>query len=207
MLTAAAAVLVCGVLGLAACSRPADEKPGTAKPAGVDASCFNRVSDKIGGPISLISQTGARITQDNFKGRKTLVFFGFTYCPDYCPRTLMAIGAAMTMLPQGVKAPMTAFISVDPARDTPEQLDRYIHSNGFPTDIIGLTGNDDELDSVSHAFAAPFERVEDPTSEAGYTVNHSTILYLMDENWKLQTFFQADTRPQDLAACIAALSR
>lgn len=187
-------------LALSACS------PGE-KTAGVDPACFNRTSDKIGGPISLIAEDGSRVTEGNFKGRKTLVFFGFTYCPDFCPRTLMAIGTAVTMLPKGVDAPKTAFISVDPARDTPEQLKAYIHSTGFPGDIVGLTGNDDELDAATKAFVAPYERVDDPQSAAGYTVNHSTILYLMDENWKLETFFQPDARPQEIAACIAALSK
>jgi len=173
--------------------------------AGVDPACFTRTSEAIGGPLSLISNTGARVTENSFKGEKTLVFFGFTYCPDTCPGTLTKIGAAMTMLPGSVKPPRTVLISIDPARDTPEALSLYIASNGFPTDIVGLTGNEDELEAVSRAFVAPFERMDDPDSSAGYSFNHSAILYLMDENWKLATFFQPDARPEDIARCIAAL--
>jgi protein SCO1 len=193
------ALLAIAALAAGACS--AGEKH-----AGADASCFARTSDAIGGPISLITSTGARVTEENFKGHKTLVFFGFTHCPDTCPATLTKVGVAMTMLPKSVKAPETAFISVDPARDTPEALGLYIASNGFPTDIVGLTGSDDELEAVTKAFVAPYERVEDPDSNAGYFVNHSAILYLMDENWKLATFFQPDERPEEIANCIAALS-
>lgn len=185
---------------LAGCS-PADAAREAASPA-----CFTRTSDQIGGPLSLIANDGARMTDANFKGRKSLVFFGFTFCPDICPATLFKIGSAMTLLPEGVDPPRTLLISVDPARDTPEALTQYIASNGFPADIIGLTGTSDELDAAAKAFVAPFERVEDPDSAAGYFMNHTTILYLMDENWKLETFFTADERPEDIAACIAALN-
>jgi protein SCO1/2 len=186
-------------IALSACS------PGGDARAGVDAACFTRTSDKIGGPLSLVDNTGARITQEKFKGRKTLVFFGFTFCPDVCPNTLYALGTAMTLLPEGVKPPLTALISVDPARDTPEALTAYIASNGFPSDIVGLTGTEDELRAAATAFAASFERTEDAGSASGYLVNHTSIIYLMDENWKLATFFTPETRPEDMAKCIAAL--
>lgn len=193
------ALIALAVLAAAACS------PATDRHAGVDANCFSRTSDKVGGPLSLISQEGARITEANFKGRKSLVFFGFTHCPDVCPETLYKIGSAMSLLPEGVKAPRTILISVDPARDSPEALSQYIASNGFPTDIVGLTGNDEELEAVATAFAAPFSRNEDPDSVSGYSVNHTSILYLMDADWKLATFFTQADRPETIAKCIAAL--
>jgi protein SCO1/2 len=95
---------------------------------------------------------------------------------------------------------------VDPERDTPEELARYIKSNGFPADIVGLTGTLDELESVAKAFASDFSRAEDADSAAGYLVNHTTILFLMDENWKLETFFRPEERPETIANCIRALS-
>ncbi len=192
----ALATLAPAVLGLTAACSPED----------VDPACFNRTSEVIGGPFSLTSQTGTHVTENTFKGRKTLVFFGFTHCPDVCPQTLFSVGRAMTLLPKNVKAPLTAFISVDPARDTPEALATYISSNGFPTDIVGLTGTFAELDQVSKGFAAPFSRVEDSDSASGYLMEHTAILYLMDENWKLKTFFPRDERPETMAKCIAALS-
>jgi protein SCO1/2 len=181
---------------------------GCSPTEGVNASCFNRTSREIGGPFHLTSDTGAPVTEDNFKGRKTLVFFGFTHCPDVCPATLYEIGTAMSLLPKNVKPPKTVLITVDPARDTPEELGRYIRSNGFPSDIVGLTGTLDELHQVADEFAAPFSRDEDAEGDgaSGYVVNHSAILYLMDENWKLATFFQPGERPEDMAKCIAALS-
>lgn len=102
---------------------------------------------------------------------------------------------------------MTALISVDPDRDTPETLTRYISSNGFPSDITALTGSQEELRAAAGGFAASFERVDDPSSQSGYLMNHTSIIYLMDESWKLETFFTPDTRPEDMARCISALNR
>lgn len=172
----------------------------------VDPACFNRSSEQIGGPFKLTAHTGAPVTQEDFKGRKSLVFFGFTHCPDVCPDTLFRTGTAMTMLPKGVKAPRTVLISVDPVRDTPEALSQYIKSNGFPADIVGLTGTLEELEQAADAFAAPFSRDEEAEGTSGYIVNHSAILYLMDENWKLESFFQPGARPAEIASCLAALS-
>jgi protein SCO1/2 len=190
---------ITAILTTSACS------PGPA--ASVDPACLTRSSQSIGGPFSLIDNTGRRISESTFKGRKTLVFFGFTYCPDVCPQTLYSIGAAMSLLPDDEIRPMTALISVDPDRDTPETLTRYISSNGFPSDITALTGSQEELKAAAGGFAASFERVDDPSSQSGYLMNHTSIIYLMDEAWKLETFFTPDTRPEDMARCISALNR
>jgi protein SCO1/2 len=169
------------------------------------ANCLNRSSDKIGGPFHLTAQDGGPTTEANFKGRKTLVYFGFTHCPDVCPTTLFTIGKAISLLPPGKPVPRTVLISVDPARDTPEALAQYIRSNGFPEDITGLTGTIDELKQVSDEFAAPFSRDEDADSASGYLVSHSSILYLMDENWQLKTFFTEGQSAQEIATCLAEI--
>jgi protein SCO1/2 len=193
-------VVVLAFAMLAAACSPAG---GLAK---ADPSCFSRSSPKIGGPFRLTAHNGAPMTEENFKGGKTLVFFGYTHCPDVCPATLHEVGVALSMLPKSVKPPKTVLISIDPARDTPEALGQYIHLNGFPSDIEGLTGTLDELQKVADEFAAPFSRDEDADSASGYVMNHSAILYLMDENWKLKTFFMPEERPESIARCIAALS-
>ncbi len=187
----------CGVL--AACGNA-----GTAA-SGVQADCFNRTSTSIGGPFSLTSHTGETMTDADFRGGMTLVFFGFTYCPDVCPDTLYRIGTALSQLPGSTPAPHTVLVSIDPQRDTPEALTRYIASNGFPADITGLTGPEEDLRTVSAAFAAPFERVGVDDGGSDYLMNHSSILYLMDADWKLATFFSAGTPPADIAACITAI--
>jgi protein SCO1 len=191
------------LFALAALAAGCSPSERTAK---ADPACFNRSSPKIGGPFRLTSHTGAPVTEDNYKGHKTLIFFGYTHCPDVCPATLFQLGTAMRMLPKNVKAPKTVLISVDPARDTPEALAQYIASNGFPSDIEGLTGTLDEIQQVADEFAAPFNRDEDADSASGYILNHSAILYLMDENWKLKTFFLPEERAESIARCIAAMN-
>lgn len=173
--------------------RPADE-------------CRGKAYAEIGGPLSLVRHDGERITEESFKGRRSLVFFGFTHCPDVCPNTLYALGAALNQLPEGVEAPRTVLISVDPERDTPEALAAYIRSNGFPSEIVGLTGTPEDIKAVSKSFAAWFNKVEDEASRTGYLVDHTALVYLMDETWRLQTYFTPETRPAEMAACIAELA-
>ena len=184
------------VLALSSC--------GPAPNAGVSAACGARTSDAIGGPLSLISHTGQRVTEADFKGRASLVFFGFTHCPDVCPTELFKAGAAIGQLPEGKEAPRTILITVDPERDTPELLAQYIASNGFPKDIVGLTGSEEELRAVAKGFAAQFQK-EEGDSAAGYLVAHTSILYLMDKDWKLASYFTPDQSAGDIAACVASL--
>lgn len=177
----------------------------SAQVAGASPTCTNRSSDKIGGPFKLTGADGRQVTEQDFKGRKALVFFGYTYCPDICPITLFNVGKALQDLPTD-KRPATVFISVDPERDTPEKLAQYIRSNGFPEDITGLTGTVDALEAMGKEFGAPFGRGDQDDSAGGYLVSHSSILYLMDETWKLQTFFMQDDSPAAIAACLKTLS-
>lgn len=190
---------ISGLVLLTACSPEGGTQVEGASPA-----CTNRSSDAIGGPFKLTSADGREVTEQDFKGRKALVFFGYTYCPDICPITLFNVGKALQDLPAD-KRPATVFVSVDPERDTPEKLTQYIRSNGFPEDITGLTGSQDALSAMSQEFATTFGRGEEDASAGGYLVSHSSILYLMDENWKLKTFFMQDESPAAIAACLKAL--
>lgn len=158
----------------------------------------------VGGPIQLTASDGRAMTEKDFAGRKALVFFGYTYCPDICPITLFNLGKAMAEVPKD-KQPMTVFISVDPERDTSATIEQYIHNNGFPQDIVGLTGTADQLKAATSAFKTTFGRDDAADSAAGYLVSHSSILYLMDENWKLETFFMQDESPAAIASCLSAL--
>lgn len=183
---------------LAGCSEPAPAPQA----GGAVAGCQTRAYDHIGGPISLIDHTGKAITEADFKGAPSLVFFGFTYCPGICPGTLVTIERALRRLPEEVEVPRTLLISVDPERDTPEALARYISTNAFPDNIIGLTGSLDAVKAAADVFVAPFSRIEDPDSLAEYTVEHSSLVYLMDENWTLKTFFTYETTAEIMAECL-----
>ncbi|MEZ5939388.1 MAG: SCO family protein [Hyphomonadaceae bacterium] len=181
-----------------ACGAPGQE-------TAVAKACPNGTTAALGGPISLIDETGARVTQDTFKGRKSLVFFGYTYCPDICPLTMFKLGQALGQLPPDAPVPKTVFISVDPDRDTPEALTQYIHSNGFPKDVTGLTGTEEELLEAARAYGPTFSKEDPGDGSDGYLVSHNSLVFLMDEDWKLATYFRPDETPEAIATCVAAL--
>ena len=185
----------------AACSPAAS--PGTQAASGANPNCFKRSSEAIGGPFQLTAADGKAMTEADFKGRKALVFFGYTYCPDVCPVTLFNLGKAMESVPAN-KRPTTLFVSVDPERDTPEKLTQYLASNGFPKDIVGLTGTPAQLTGITEAFRTQYGR-DDAAGASGYLVSHSSILYLMDKDWKLQTFFMEGESPAEISSCLSAL--
>ena len=193
---------------LAACG--ASEAPATggtavASSGGTQSGCASRAYSEIGGPISLIDHTGARVTEETFKGQPTVIYFGFTYCPDVCPAALSTLGAAYRRLPEGETPPQTLLISVDPERDTPEALATYITTPAFPTGLTGLTGTPEEIRAAADAFLADYARIEQPESLAEYTMDHTNLIYVMDADWKLKTFFTHEDTPETISACLAEL--
>lgn len=195
-------------LMLAACGGPSDAPAsGSAKGAisGMSSGCTTRAYPEIGGPISLIDHTGARVTEENYKGAPTVIYFGFTYCPDVCPAALSTLGAAYRRLPEGEVMPQTLLISVDPERDTPEALASYVATPAFPPGLVGLTGSEAEIRAAADAFKADYARIEQPESLAEYTMDHTNLIYVMDEEWQLKTFFTHDDTPETISACLAEL--
>jgi len=191
---------------IAGCGADQTSGPSAGGPSagGAAAGCMSRAYETIGGPFSLTMHTGERVSEATFIGQPTLVYFGFTYCPDICPATLVSVKKAYEFLPDGVSPPQTLLITIDPGRDTSEALAQYVTLPAFPDNLIGLTGTEAEIKAVADAFIADYQRIESPESLIGYTMDHSSLLYLMDENWQLKTFFaKSDQRPQDMAACLA----
>jgi protein SCO1/2 len=165
--------------------------------------CATRAYSEIGGPISLIDQNGERRTEADFRGSPSLVYFGFTFCPDVCPTTLAKLDRALEQLPAGTPRPRPILISIDPARDTPEALKLYLSTPAFPQDTVGLTGTEEEIKAATTAFKAAAWRIDQPDSAAGYTMGHTDIVYLMNPDWTLSTFFTMENTPEQMAICIA----
>jgi protein SCO1/2 len=131
-------------------------------------------SAAIGGPFHLVDQTGKAVDEKVLKGKWSAVFFGFTYCPEACPTTLFALGQTEKQL--NAKDFQTVFVSVDPARDTPKQMATYLSNTAFPRAAVGLTGTADQVAGAAKAYHVFYQKAgEGP----GYTINHSTITYLM----------------------------
>ena len=104
----------------------------------------------IGGPFKLVDHTGKTVTEKDFAGRKMLVFFGFTHCPDICPSGLQVMSAALDQLGDKAGAVVPIFVTVDPERDTPEVMAKYVTS--FHPRLVGLTGSQDAIKTTAKAY-------------------------------------------------------
>jgi protein SCO1/2 len=154
----------------------------------------------IGGPFSLSDGSGRRVTEKDFAGRKMLVFFGFTSCPDVCPGGLQVIAGALDKL--GSKADKLApiFITLDAERDTPEKTGAYARS--FSPKLIGLSGTSDDVTAAAKAYRVYFKKV--PGSDAAnYNIDHTSIIYLMDEAGHYAAHFPYPITVDELAAKLA----
>ncbi len=149
----------------------------------------------IGGPFSLTDQNGRTVTDQDFKGRPFLVFFGFTHCPDICPTTMFEISEIFKKLGPAGERMRALFITVDPERDTPKALKDYLSS--FDPRIVGVTGDDAAIAAVAKAYRAYYKRV--PLAEGGYTMDHTAIIYLMGKDGRFVTPFSLK-RTTDAAA-------
>ena len=153
----------------------------------------------VGGPFTLTNQEGLAVDQTILNGKWTLVFFGFTYCPDYCPTTLGVLNAVQERMGDKAKDLQIVFISIDPERDTPKLLKDYLSSDGFPTGVIGLTGTPEQTAQVAKEYRAFYQKVGE--GEA-YTMNHSLTVYLMGPDGKFRSAVAHDLGPDKTAKLI-----
>lgn len=170
--------------------------------AGTAALWFTgRASPGIGGPFRLVSGDNKPVTDRDFRGRYMLVYFGYTYCPDVCPTTLNQVAEAMDRLGGKAKQVQPIFISVDPKRDTPAVVKQFVAA--FSPGIIGLTGTEEEIAAVAKAYRVYYAVNRTGADSNDYTVDHSSILYLMDEQGRFVAPIRADESGVDMAADIA----
>ena len=157
----------------------------------------------VGGSFSLVDQTGKRVTDKDFRGRYMLVLFGFTYCPDICPSGLQVMSAALDQLGPKADRVVPIFISVDHERDTPKQMAQYVAS--FNKRLVGLSGTAEEIATAAKAYRVYYKKVEDPKSTAGFTYDHSALIYLMDPKGKYLAHFSHTAGPDAIAARLRQL--
>jgi protein SCO1/2 len=138
----------------------------------------------VGGDFQLTDQDGRAVDQTMLDGKWSLVFFGFTYCPEFCPTTLAELAAVQQRLGDKAENLQIVFISVDPERDTPQQMKDYLSSDGFPEGTIGLTGTPEQVAQAARAYRAYYEKVGEGE---GYTMNHSLTVYLMGPDGQFRT--------------------
>ncbi len=148
----------------------------------------------VGGPIKLTDHKGAAASDEAFRGRYMLVFFGYTYCPDVCPAGLQVMTAALEEL--GAKADniQPLFITIDPERDTVPVMASYVEN--FHPRLIGLTASPDEIATVAKAYRVYYKKAGD---DADYLMDHSSILYLMGPEGEFVKHFAYGTDASALA--------
>ncbi|MCB9076904.1 MAG: SCO family protein [Anaerolineaceae bacterium] len=130
-------------------------------------------------------------------GEVTLIYFGYTFCPDVCPLTMWDVKTALADVPHKDQVNVV-FISVDPERDTPAVLDRYL--SAFGPEFIGLTGNWEKVEAILRPFGAYAEKEETGDLSAGYLVSHTARLYLINPKRELLLTYPFDVEPADLAS-------
>jgi protein SCO1/2 len=130
----------------------------------------------IGGPFQLVDTAGRPVTEKALIGKPTAVFFGFTYCPEVCPTTLTEMSAALDALGRDADKLNVVFVSVDPERDTPEQMKTYL--SNFDPRIQGFTGTPEAVAAAAKAYRVFYKKV--PLEGGSYTVDHSSAVYLFD---------------------------
>lgn len=169
------------------------------RPAGTSGTVTSTGTAQVGGDFQLVDQTGRPIDQSILQDRWTAVFFGFTWCPDYCPTTLQMLEATKARLGERGDQLQIVFISVDPERDTPEALADYLDSEGFPEGVIGLTGTPEQVAQAARAYRAFYRRVD---TEGGYTMDHSLTIYLMGPDGRFREALAHDLGPEAAAGVI-----
>jgi len=161
-----------------------------------------KVSGKalIGGPFTLTTHTGEQVTQDMLKGQYSLIYFGFTHCPDICPTTLLVMSNALNDLGEQATRIKPVFITLDPERDSVEKLQQYVSS--FHPRLVGLTGTPEQIKQAADAYKVYYTKVETPESALEYLVDHSGFIYLMDPKGEYITHFPHNVAEQTLAATL-----
>ncbi|MBR0902077.1 SCO family protein [Bradyrhizobium liaoningense] len=150
----------------------------------------------IGGPFQLTDQNGKAVTDKNLKGKPTLIFFGYTHCPDVCPTSLFEISEVLRAMGKDADKVNAVFISVDPERDTQAAMKDYLSS--FDQHLQGLSGDPAETAKVITSYRVYAKKV--PTKDGDYTMDHTALIYLMDRDGRFVSPFNLKRTPEEAAA-------
>lgn len=160
---------------------------------------------QIGGPFELVSETGETVTDKDVIDKPTLIYFGYTFCPDICPLDAARNAAAVDLLEERGHMVKPVFISIDPKRDTPEvmaEFTDYLHPR-----MLGLTGSEEQVRAASKAYRTYYQAQEpEDGAEEFYLVDHSTMSYLSLPGHGFVEFFRRDVTPEQMADRIACFA-
>lgn len=172
-------------------------------------------SAAIGGPFELVNTAGDTVTPEDFDGRYRLIYFGYTYCPDVCPSSLMDMSRALDRLAETAPAKaeriVPIFITIDPERDTVEVMRDYVEN--FHPRMVGLTGSEQQVKAAADTYRVYYEKVSPEQyydseaaagrSDADYLMAHSSYIFLMGPDGEYVTNFKFEESPADIAEGLA----
>ncbi|MEQ8282634.1 MAG: SCO family protein [Parvibaculum sp.] len=156
---------------------------------------------RVGGPFTLVNEAGETVTEADFRGRYMLIYFGFTFCPDVCPTELQVMASAIEALGARGENIAPVFITIDPERDTPDVMARYVAL--FHPRLTGLTGTPEQVGAAAKAWHVFYRKVADDGSSEDYTMDHSSIVFLMGPDGEYLKLFAPGTSPDKMAEGIA----
>jgi cytochrome oxidase Cu insertion factor (SCO1/SenC/PrrC family) len=162
------------------------------------ASSFAPADLGIGGPFTLVDQNGVTRRPEDFRGKLMLVYFGYTYCPDVCPTELQTMDQALEKLGAKAAEVQPIFITVDPERDTQDEMKSY--AENFDPRLLALTGTAPQIAEAAKSYKVFYEQVKQP--DGTYLMDHSSIVYLMDRDGKYVAHFGANVTADRMATAI-----
>ncbi len=189
-----AAIIIGGVAWKITQDRPL----GAVSEAGVSGAVRSTGQAEVGGPFNLVDQNGVARDQRLLNGKWSVVFFGYTYCPDVCPTTLQTLAATRQLMGPTGEGLQVVFITVDPARDTPASMKAYLDSVGL-RGSVGLTGTEAQVTAAAKAYRVFFAR---KGKGEDYLMDHSTIGYLMGPDGKFAAAIPYGLSPEQTAKII-----
>lgn len=157
------------------------------------------VGDSIGGPFVLTDGAGRRVSEADVVKGPTLIYFGYSFCPDICPMDMARNALAVDLLAERGVATGLVFITIDPERDTPEAADAF--ARAIHADAIGLSGNAEEIAAAAKAYRVYYRKAGEDADF--YLMDHSTFTYLAAPERPFITFYRSDASPKDVADSVA----
>lgn len=157
---------------------------------------------QLGGPFELTDVDGQVVTEDALQGKVSLIYFGYTYCPDYCPTELANLAEAEQLLEAAGVPAQVVFITIDPERDTADVLREYV--SYFGDDILALGGDPQQVAAAARAYRVIYLKSPNPEFPDGYLVDHTTDVYATGADGAFAAKFRAATPPEEILRRLTA---
>lgn len=185
---------------------PQAKKPASSNSAGNSEIAIDVSNIDMGGEFALSDTSNNPVSLESLRGHPTLLYFGFTHCPDICPASLVEMIGALEefeRLSGGKEKLQLVFVSVDPKRDTAAALHKYFEN--FDSRILALTGTEEQVADIAKKYKVYYSvAVDGKETTDNYLINHSSFLYLLDRNGKLIKYYTPGASGHDIAKDIAA---